>query len=381
MKAKLMTAVLSGVIACTAVGATLAATADTSAATDTDVKFHFLNVNDIPGYATIGSADCILIEDNGEVMLIDAGMPLDYSINRVINYIKDLGITKIDHLFLSHPHNDHAGGMPSVISNFDIGTVYLKATDWKTLYVHEQSNKGTRLMYDDVYLAAKRKLNSDGSTVTMVHPEEDGMTVQVNENSSFEIWNCVDPWEDKNYRPEFNDFSMIVKYTHKDVSALLLADINMYYESSFAGQIGECEIFKVAHHGTWGTISTDSLFEEVKAKVGVVTGVRGNFGTVSSGYEHYTKATENKMKELNVEYTLVEGKSVTVASTYKATLDSNNVAYTENQDGTLSVAILGSNIESALTYHGIDYEITQDGDVIITTDGTDGNVSMELIEK
>lgn len=381
MKAKLMTAVLSGVIACTAVGATLAATADVSTSAETDVKFHFLNVNDIPGYATIGSADCILIEDNGVITLLDAGYYAEYSIERVVNYIKALGITKIDHLFLTHPHNDHAGGMPAVINNFDIGTIYLKATDWKTLYTHEQGPKGTRVMYDDVYLAAKRKLNSDGSTVTMVHPEEDGMTVQINAKSNFEIWNCIDPWEDKNYRPEFNDYTMVMKYNYKDVSALLLGDINMYYESSLVGNIGECEIFKVAHHGTWGTISTDTLFEEVKAKVGVITGIRGNFGTVSSGYEHYTKATENKMKELGVEYTLVEGKSVTVAGTYKATLDSANVSYTENQDGTLSVAILGSNIESALTYHGIDYEITQDGDVIITTDGTDGNVSMELIEK
>ena len=242
---------------------------------ETDVKFHFLNVNDLP-QGTIGSADCILIEDNGEVMLIDAGMPVDYSIQKVTDYIDALGITRIDKLFLTHPHNDHAGGMPTVIAKYDIGTIYLKASDWYTIYQHEVSAHGPRPQFDETYLAAKRKLNSDGTTVEIVEPNEEGMKVTVNEDSYFEIFNCVYPWEDHRYNPEFNDFSMVIKYTHKDVSALLLSDVNWYYESSFQGKVGECEIFKVAHHGTMNSSSSDELYAEINAKVGIVTGIRAN---------------------------------------------------------------------------------------------------------
>ncbi|MBQ8295420.1 MAG: MBL fold metallo-hydrolase [Clostridia bacterium] len=367
MKKKMTAAVLAGLLACTAVGSTAIVTAEENVTKD--VKFHFVNVNDIPGYATIGSADCIIIEDNGVITMIDAGYYVDYSVDKVINYLKNMGVTKIDHLLLSHPHNDHAGGMPRVINEFDIDTLYLKASDWASLYQHEQGKKGTRVMYDDVYLAATRKLNSDGSTIKMVEPNEDGMTITVNEHSSFELWNCVDPWEDHNYRPEFNDFSIVMKYTHKDVSALLLADLNSYYESSFAGQVGECEIFKVAHHGTWGTISTDDLFEETKSKVGVVTGIRGNFGTISRG-EHYVKATENLLNELNIPFTATASK-VTVEEKYAALLMANEVKYTANDDGTLNISIVGGNVEDVLAYYGIDCAITQDGDVIVTTDGAD----------
>lgn len=365
MKKKVTATVLAGLLACTAVGVTANATAEE--ATAKDVKFHFVNVNDIPGYQTIGSADCIIIEDNGVITMIDAGYYVDYSVDKVINYLKNMGVTKIDHLLLSHPHNDHAGGMPRVINEFDIDTLYLKASDWGCLYQHEQSRAGTRVMYDDVYLAAKRKLNSDGSTVKMVEPNEDGMTIEVNEHSSFELWNCVDPWEDHNYRPEFNDFSIVMKYTHKDVSALMLGDLNAYYESSFVGQIGECEIFKVAHHGTWGTISSDALFEETQSKVGIVTGIRGNFGTISRG-EHYFKATENLLNGLNVPYTAVGTSKITVEEKYAPILLANEVKFAP-KDGVLEITILGGNVEDVLAHHGIECAITQDGDVIVTTDG------------
>ena len=380
MTVKVKAALLAALIACSAVSPQTFVNAEQPIDTTQDVKFHFLNVNDIPGQPMIGSADCIIIEDNGVVTMLDTGWTAEYSIEKIVNYLNDLGITKIDHLLATHPHNDHIGGMPAIINTFDVGTLYARPSDWGVLYQHEQSKKGTRYMYDEMYLAATRKLNSDGSTITIVEPKQDGMTIQINEFSSFELWNCEDPWNDCNYRPEFNDYSIVMKYTHKDVSALLLADINSYYESSFAGKIGECEIFKVAHHGTWGTISTDNLFQEIQSQYAVITGVRGNFGTITRG-EHYLKTTQNTLQELNIPYTInAAGTKITVSDKYAALLGLYGLAYDVNMvkdsegnsvaDGTLNIQILGGDVEDVLSYYGMEYTITQDGDVIITTDGT-----------
>jgi len=241
-----------------------------------EVKFHFLDVNSLPlGNSIIGSADCIIIEDNGKVTIIDAGEIYNVSINKIIDYIDNLGLKKIDNLFLTHPHSDHGGGMPAIIKNYDIGSVYLKPMDWTTMRQSEIVGR-TREIYDDVYLSAKRKLNSDGTIVNIVIPDTEQQKIVVNENSYFEIFNCTEPFEKNIPQAEFNDYSMVVKYTHKNISALLMGDINRAYEHVLLGKVGECKIFKASHHGTTGSNSSDALYNEIKAEIGIISGTYGN---------------------------------------------------------------------------------------------------------
>ncbi len=312
MKRRIAAALLSALLVCACLGLPSAAQ-EAGSSEESPVKFHFLDVNSLnKGDGPIGSADCIIIEDHGKITMVDAGTPYDVSVQKILDYLDGLGVTKIDRLFLSHPHDDHGGGMPAVIEKYDIGTVYCKASDWDTLRDIEIEWR-TREIYDDVLLAAQRKQNSDGSTVKIVHPETDGETVTVSADSSFEIWNCEAPWENKHYHPEFNDYTMVVKYTYKDVSALLMGDINRTYESSLLGHVGKCDIFKVAHHGTKGSVSSSALFDEINASVAVVTGLRANF----------------------------------------------------NVGGAATDKVITEVLES----RGISYKITEDGDVVVTTDG------------
>lgn len=244
--------------------------------TQDEVKFHFLDVNSLPlGSSVIGSADCIIIQDNGKTTVIDAGEVYDNSIAKICNYLDSLNVTKIDHLFLTHPHSDHGGGMPSLIAKYDVANVYLKGMDWSTMREVEFEWR-TREIYDDVYLAAQRKLNSDNTTVNIVIPGEEGQKIVVNENSYFEIFNCTEVFELNAFEAEFNDYSMVVKYTHKDVSALLMGDINRSWEKMLLGKVGKCDILKVAHHGTPGSLPTKSLFTEVQSKYCVISGVNAN---------------------------------------------------------------------------------------------------------
>jgi competence protein ComEC len=99
------------------------------------LKVHFLDV---------GQADSILIElPNKETMLIDAGNNADDKF--VVNYIKKLHYDKIDYVVGTHPHEDHIGGLDTVINTFEIGNVYMPKVEHTTK------------TFEDVLLSIKNK--------------------------------------------------------------------------------------------------------------------------------------------------------------------------------------------------------------------------------
>ena len=89
-------------------------TVETQAEVDGDLRVYYLDV---------GQADSILVIDKDKTMLIDAGT--NEAGNTVVNFLKEKGITRIDYLVGTHPHEDHIGGLDDVINNFEIGTIYM----------------------------------------------------------------------------------------------------------------------------------------------------------------------------------------------------------------------------------------------------------------
>ncbi len=280
-------------------------------ATDKGVTFHFLDVNSIDknvggsGAAPVGSADCILIEDHGVVTLVDTGSEYLNSANKVVKYIKDLGINKIDHLFLTHPHNDHYGGVPVVVEEFDIvNAYYTNLQDWNKVRPCEVE-WNTKYYFDVAIMALQEKINSDGSTVNLISPDKEGKVYQVTDDSYFTVYNCLAVVKNDYREPEFNDFSMMMKYTYKDINALFTGDVNIHYEYTLLGEVmpdgtrcaagtagavapvGEIDIFKLPHHGTQGSLSTLNFFNKINpsktARFAVITGYVSNVGAATRG--------------------------------------------------------------------------------------------------
>jgi len=77
-----------------------------------EIYIHFIDV---------GQADCIFIDAGDTDILIDAGNKADSEL--VVNYLKNLKTDDIELIIATHPHEDHIGGMVSIINNFNIDLI------------------------------------------------------------------------------------------------------------------------------------------------------------------------------------------------------------------------------------------------------------------
>ncbi len=79
------------------------------------LRFHFIDV---------GQGDSTFIElPNGKSMLIDAG-EIDQG-DKVVAYIYEQGYDTVNYVVATHAHSDHIGGLPQVLSNFNVDEVIM----------------------------------------------------------------------------------------------------------------------------------------------------------------------------------------------------------------------------------------------------------------
>ena len=69
----------------------------------------------------------MIVTPNNESVLIDTGNPGGRDPSRIIAAAKAAGLTKIDHVFITHWHTDHFGGAAEVAAEVPFGTIYQRA--------------------------------------------------------------------------------------------------------------------------------------------------------------------------------------------------------------------------------------------------------------
>src|SRR2546422_11193175 len=89
---------------------TAATTTLTYAAGNGRLQIHFMNVGQGDG--------AVLISPHGEVVLFDNGVLNECT--APVNYLQQLGITKIDYNVISHYHADHIGCTPEFLQKFPL---------------------------------------------------------------------------------------------------------------------------------------------------------------------------------------------------------------------------------------------------------------------
>ena len=73
-------------------------------------------------YIDVGQADAMLLECHGRYMLIDGGNKEDSQL--VVAYLQQQGVEELAAVVCTHPHEDHAGGLPAVLAVYPVHAVY-----------------------------------------------------------------------------------------------------------------------------------------------------------------------------------------------------------------------------------------------------------------
>lgn len=225
-----------------------------------DIAVHFLD---------IGQGDSIFVElPNGECMLIDAGVANKGEF--IESYISEAGYDKIDYLVATHPHADHIGSMAYVVSNMDIGQVYMPnvSTTIKT--------------YENLLEAIQKK-------GLKIKSAKAGMNIVEESDLSVDILAPVKIDED-----ELNNCSIIIKITYGYDSYLLIGDAEREELDTVSIDMS-ADVLKVGHHGS-RTSTTEKFLEQVNPKYAVISCGADN------DYGHPHKETVDLLEKFDVEY-------------------------------------------------------------------------------
>lgn len=74
-------------------------------------------------FIDVGQGAAALLCCEGHFALVDTGT--QQSREELVSYLQTAGVETLDYVFLSHPHDDHAGGLSAVLDFFEVGTVVL----------------------------------------------------------------------------------------------------------------------------------------------------------------------------------------------------------------------------------------------------------------
>ncbi len=211
--------------------------------------------------------DAILLRCGGETMLVDACKQA-YS-ERIINMCKQLGVTRIDKVVNTHPHEDHIGGFKDVIKEIEVGELWICFPETVNNHMKNAVNVAQKAGIPVMTYA-------DGDTFTL-----GGATIEV--------------WKLDGNTSEMNDCSAQMKVTFGERTFLMAADLETNGQKKFVelkGAALDADILKYPHHGI--QVLVDEYREAVSPLFMVITNnhrqtagwkwINGNKNTIPFAY-------------------------------------------------------------------------------------------------
>lgn len=229
------------------------------------------NLNLKVSYIDVGQADSILIQiPNGKNVLIDAGNNEDA--NTIVTYLKNQGVSRLDIVIGTHPHEDHIGSLDTVINDFEIGQVVMpKATT-------------TTKTFKDVLLA----IQSKGLKITEAKA---GLKLDLGSEANGEL---IAP--NSSGYDDLNNYSAALRLVYGKNVFLFMGDAEDVSESEIlnAGYPLKADVLKIGHHGSTSSTSA-SFLKAISPQYAVISVGAGN------SYGHPASSTLDRLSSMGIQ--------------------------------------------------------------------------------
>ncbi len=219
----------------------------------------------------VGQGDSSLLVINDSVTLIDTGGYLPYKDNynspivrnKIIPYLKSVGIRKIDNLILTHGDSDHMQDALYLVNHFKVNNIYINCNELNSL---------------------EQKLNEEFKLKKLYKND----TIKID---NYEIRSLNSCYNDENN-------SSIVLYSEiNSFKFLFLGDVSTKEELKIINEynLNNIDILKIAHHGS--KTSSDYYFlDKVNPKLALISVGFDN------RFNHPNDVVINNLEKLNISY-------------------------------------------------------------------------------
>lgn len=220
------------------------------------LSFNFFgSINSLEiNFVNVGHGDGVVLSlPLREKVLIDGGGSNDYSDHDYgkevfLPYLKRNGYTKIDLAIVSHYHSDHVRGIIAAMEKLKIREVMMPDCYPDNKYRKEiealAKEKGIIISY---YSKGDKIKFFSGLTIDIISPD------------AYDLKST-----------EENDSSFGLRVSYGDFSAIFTGDMTSDVEARHKREWMDCDILKVAHHGS-ATSSSDEFIDEVMPEAAIIS--------------------------------------------------------------------------------------------------------------
>jgi competence protein ComEC len=234
------------------------------------LKVYFIDVE--------GGQATLFVAPAGQSLLVDTGWPgNDYrDADRIASVAKKAGLVKIDYVLLTHYHEDHAGGVPQLVSRIPVGTFIdhgpnreldhgITEKDYSEYQKVLATGKSQRM------LAHVGDVLPVGGMKAMVISSDGNLIADALRGAGQPNQYCAASEKRPDDQTE-NSRSLGIEITFGKLKILDLGDLTWDKEMELmcpANKLGHVDVYIVSHHG-WYQSSSPALVDAIHARVAIM---------------------------------------------------------------------------------------------------------------
>ena len=238
-------------------------------------------------YFDVSQGDSILINKKEETVLIDTGGKIKFKLeewkkrqeynmsNNIIQYMKSVGITKINYLIISHGDYDHMGESINLVENFKVEKVIFNCGPLNDL---------------------------------------ESKLINILEQKNIKYYSCVEELMIDKYKLYFlntgvydneNDNSSVIYLNYNNYKFLFMGDASVEREKNILEKynISNIDVLKVGHHGS-KTSSGKNFIDEISPKYSIISVGKNN------RYGHPNKEVLDSLEDSKIYRTDIDGSII-----------------------------------------------------------------------